>query len=145
MGARIGIATPGIGGMNEMVLRRKELSRSTKLKVMNAAVMPTLMYGCATWSLSKRQQSKIQAMAPQINVLRRIEGVSRLDRVRNEDVRKKLQRGGVLDMVKSRQEKWKNKMEEMSLGRTTKKIFVGEMEGKRPRGRPRLKWTDNFE
>ena len=36
-------------------------------------------------------------------------------------------------------EKWKIRMEEMSLEGTTKKIFVGEMEGKRPRGRPRLK------
>ena len=125
-----------------MVLRRKELSSNTKLKVVNATVMPTLMYGCETWSLSKRQQSKVQAT--QMNVLRRIEGVSRLDRVRNVDVREKLRQEGVLDMVKSRQEKWKIRMEEMSLERTTKKIFVGEMEGKRPRGRPRLKWTDNF-
>ena len=51
-----------------MVLRSKELSRSTKLKV----VMPTLLYGCETWSLSKRQ-SKLQAT--QMNVLRMIEGV----------------------------------------------------------------------
>ena len=33
----------------------------------------------------------------------------------------------------------KIRMEEMSLERATKKIFVGEMKGKRPRGRPRLK------
>ena len=138
----IGNATQMIGGANELVLRRKKLSRSTKLKVVNATVMPTFMYGCETWSLAKRQQSKIQAT--QMNVLRKIEGVSRLDRVRNVDVREKLQQEGVLDMVKSRQEKWKIRVEEMSLERTTKKIFVGEMEGKRPRGRPRLKWTDNF-
>ena len=140
--ARIGNATRVIGGMNEMVLRKKEQSRSTKLKVVNATVMTKLMYGCETWSLSKRQQSKVQAT--QMNILRRIEGVSRLDRVRNVDVREKLRQEGVLDMVKSRQEKWKIRMEEMSLERTTKKIFVGEIEGKRPRGRPRLKWTDNF-
>ena len=140
--ARIGNTTRVIGGMNEMVLRKKELSRSTKLKVMNATVMPTLLYGCETWSLSKRQQSKVQAT--QMNVLKRIEGVSRLVRVRNVDIREKLRQEGGLDMVKSRQEKWKIRMEEMSLERTTKKIFVAKMEGKRPRGRPRLKWTDNF-
>ena len=43
--------------MNEIVLRRKKLSRNTKLKVLNTVMMPTLMYGSETWSLSKQQQS----------------------------------------------------------------------------------------
>ena len=38
--------------------------------------------------LSKQLQSKVQAT--QMNVLRRIEGVSRLDRVRSVDIREKL-------------------------------------------------------
>ena len=59
--ARIGSATQVIGGLSEIVLRRKELSRNTKLKVMNATMMPTLLYGSETWSLSKKQQSRIQA------------------------------------------------------------------------------------
>ena len=66
--------------MNDAVLRRKELSRSTKIKVVNATMMPELMYGCETWSLTKKQQLKVQAT--QMNVLRRIEGVNRLDRVK---------------------------------------------------------------
>ena len=45
---------------------------------------------------------------------------------------------------KSRQERWRVRMEEMSGERTTRKIFEGEIGGKRPRGRPRLRWTDNF-
>ena len=55
--ARIGSAPRVIGGMNEIVMRRKELSRTTKLKVLNAVMMPTLMYECEKWSLSKQQQS----------------------------------------------------------------------------------------
>ena len=43
--------------------------------------------------------------------------MSRLDRVRNVDVREKLRQESVLDMVKSRQEKWKIRVEEMSLER----------------------------
>ena len=93
--ARIGSATQLIRAMSEIVLRRKELSRNTKLKVMNATMMPTLLYGCETWSLSKKKQSRIQAT--QSNVLRRIEGLSRLDRVRNVDIREKLRQEGVLD------------------------------------------------
>ena len=128
--------------MNDAVLRRKELSRSTKIKVVNATMMPVLMYGCETWSLTKKQQSKVQAT--QMNVLRRMEGVNRLDRVWNADIRERLNQEGVLDLVKRRQESWKGRLEEMSFEKTTKKVFVGEMEGKRPRGRPCLRWIDNF-
>ena len=93
-----------------------------QLKVLNAVTMPTLMHGCETWSLSKQQQSWIQAT--QMNALRRIEGVHRLDRVRNVDIRKELQQEGGLDMTKSRQVKWKARLENMSMERTTKKILV---------------------
>ena len=135
-------ATLVIGGMNETVLKRKELCRSTKLKVVNATMIPTLLYGCEMWCLSKQLQSRVQAT--QMNVLRRIKGVSRLDRIRNVDIREKLRQVSVLDMVKTRQEKWKARMEDMSRERTTRKIFEGEMEGKRLRGIPRMRWTDNL-
>ena len=111
--ARIGSATRVIGGMNEIVLRRKELSRNTKLKVLNAVMMPTLMYGCESWS---PQSSNI--ISTQVNALRSIEGVCRMDRVRNVDIKEKLQQEGVLDMVKR-----KARLENMSMERTTKKIF----------------------
>ena len=79
-----------------------------------------------------------------MNTLRRIEGVRRLDRVRNVDIREKLQQEGVSDMMKSRQEKLKAGLKNMTVERTKKKSFESEMQGKRPRGRPRLRWTDNF-
>ena len=101
--ARIGSATQVIGGMNETVLKRKELSRSTKLKMVNATMIPTLLYGCETWCLSKHLQSRVQAT--QMNVLRRIDGVSRLDMIRTVDIREKLRQVSVLDIVKTRQEK----------------------------------------
>ena len=58
------------------------LSSNTKLKVLNAVMMPTLMFGCETWSLPKQQQSRVQVT--QMNALRRIEGVRRLDRLGKE-------------------------------------------------------------
>ena len=38
-----------IGGMSEAVLRRKELSKGTKLKVVSANMMLSLLYGCEDW------------------------------------------------------------------------------------------------
>ena len=35
-------------------------------------------------------------------------------------------------------------IEEMSSGRVTKIVYDGEVPGKSPRGRPRMRWTNNF-
>lgn len=73
--ARIGGSSKIMGGMSRTILSRGELSRQTKLKVVNAMMMLVLLYGCETWILCKDQKSKIQAT--QMNTLRRmrIEGV----------------------------------------------------------------------
>ena len=39
--------------------------------------------------------------------------------MRNVDIRLRLGQGGVLDVVRRRQEKWKNRLEEMNDDRTT--------------------------
>ena len=60
-----------------------------------------------------------------------------MDRVRNVDLRGRLKQEGVLDTVKKRQQNWKQKVEKMSTNRVIKKIYNGEIPGRRPRGRPR--------
>ena len=47
-------------------------------------VVPPLLYGSETWTLQKRHRSRIQAM--EMRYLRKIECVTRLDRVSNEDI-----------------------------------------------------------
>ena len=101
---------------------------------MNATMIATLVYGCEAWNLSKQQESRVHST--QMRVLRRIKGVSRVDRVRNVDLRLRLGQEGILDVVRRRQEKWNNRLEEMNDDRTTNKVFKGELEGKRPSGRP---------
>ncbi len=61
------------GRLNQAILGRRELSKQTKLKVVNETVMPVLMYGCEAWAVWKEQKSKIKAT--QIIVMRSIEGV----------------------------------------------------------------------
>ena len=94
-----------MGTIGRTVLGRKELTKGTKARVVNAMVIPTLTYGCEAWTLQTRHKGQIEAM--QMRVLRRIEGVSRLDRVRNVDLRGRLKQEGVLDTVKKWQQNWK--------------------------------------
>ena len=87
----------------------------------------------------KKLQSRVQAAQ-----MRRIERVNKVDRVRNEVIRERLGQDSILDLVKRRQEKWLTRLQEMNNDRTTKEVFTGDLEGKRPRGRPLRRWLDNF-
>ena len=71
-------------------------------------MIPTLTYGCEAWVLQARHKGRIQAA--QMKVLRWIEGVTRLDRIRNVDLRGRLRQEGNLDLVNRRQQKWKAKI-----------------------------------
>ena len=105
-------------------------------------VVPTLLYGSETWTLQKRHRSKIQAM--ERSYLRKVEGVTRLDRVPNEDIRRRLGVEAVL-AVADRKKEWRERIEGMSQERLVKRVFEDDVCGRRPRGRPRKKWIDDLE
>ena len=140
---RIGTATRMVGALRRQVIERKELSKATKLRVINAMVVPTLLYGSETWTLQKRHRSKIQAM--EMRYLRRIEGVSRLDRIPNEDIRRRLGVEAVLAVADRKKKEWRERIEGMSQERLVRRVFEEDVCGRRPRGRPRKKWIDDME
>ena len=74
----------------------------------------------------------------------RIEGVTRLDRVRNEDISESLGQVALVGMMKERQRRWKEKVEGLNGDRLAKQVYEGDVLGNRPRGRPRKSWDDNF-
>ena len=46
--------------------------------------------------------------------------------------------------MKKRQEEWKGRVEGLDKKRFTRRVFEGVVEGRGPRGRPQLRWMDNF-
>ena len=60
--------------------------------------------------------------------------MSRVDRVRNEDIRDPLGQVAVVDMMKDKQLRWKEKLEEMDGSRLVKQVYEGDIAGRRPRG-----------
>ena len=124
------------------VLERKELKKATKMRVYHAIVLPTMLYGSETWTVMKRHESRLGAT--EMAYLRRVEGVTRKDQVRNADVREAVGQEEVMEKVKRKQRAWKEKLEQMEDSRLVKKVYTEEIAGKRPLGRPRKKWIDSF-
>ena len=65
---RVGISSRMVGAIGSTVLGRRELLKVTKLRAVNAMVIPTLTYGCEAWALQARHKGRIQAT--QMRVLR---------------------------------------------------------------------------
>jgi hypothetical protein len=50
----------------------------------------------------------------------------------------------IIRVIKSRRMRWAGHVARMGEGRAVYRVLVGRPEGKRPLGRPRLRWEDNI-
>ena len=86
------------------VLGSRELSEKAKVEVYNAMVVSMMTYGCDKWVLREREKTRLQAT--EVSVFRKIAGVTRLDCIRNEEIRHRLQQRSIMEIVKERRENW---------------------------------------
>ena len=84
---------------------------------------------------------RLQAM--EMRVLRGVAGVTRLDCMRSEEIRKALKQEAVVMQASKRRGCWKDKAME-NHGSLMGKVMRGQVERKRPRGRPRKRCSHEF-
>ena len=81
----------------------------------------------------------------EIKCLRSLVGVSRMDRVRNEEARR---RAGIKMELASRADqrvsRWLGHVERMDDYRMARRVLMAEVSGGRVRGRPRFGWMDGW-
>ena len=77
------------------------LSTELGMRVFSAMVVPTFLYGCESWTLQRRHESKLRAF--EMVCLTRVEAVTRMHRVRNVEVREALGQKAVIEIVKEKQ------------------------------------------
>ena len=72
------------------------------------------------------------------------QGSDKKGQVRSDDIRMRLRQEDVVATVHRKKKQWLRKMEEMPEERLVKTVYMEEMPGKSPRGRPRNRWEDDL-
>lgn len=70
------------------MVKDRNIPRKVKVLIYMSILRPILIYGSEAWALTTKTKSRIQAA--EMRVLRIIRGVTRLDRLKNEDIRNEL-------------------------------------------------------
>ena len=111
-------------------------------------MLPVVLYGFETWSLTLREERKLRAFENM--VLRRIFGTKRYEvtgkwrRVHNEELNDLYCSSNIMRVIKSRRMRWAGHVARMGEERGVYRVLVGKPEGTRPMGRPRCRWVDNI-
>jgi len=124
------------------------LSKNLKIKIYRTVILPVVMYGCETWSLTLREERKLRVF--ENRVLRKIFGIRRdkvtgeWRRLHNEELNDLYSSPNIVQVIKWRRMKWAGHVARMGEERGVYRVLVGKPEGRRPLGRPRRRWADNI-
>jgi hypothetical protein len=128
-------------------LSSRLVSKNLKIKIYKTVILPVLLYGCETWSLTLREKHRLRIF--ENRVLRRIFGPKREEdgswrKLHNDELHCLYSSPNIVRLIKSRRMRWEGHMARMGEGRGVYRVLVGRPEGKRPLGRPRRRWEDNI-
>jgi hypothetical protein len=132
----------------QKLLSSRLLSRNTKVRVYRTIILPVVLYGCETWSLTLREEQRLRVF--ENRVLRTIAGPKRDEatgewrRLHNEELNDLYSLPNIIRVIKSRRMRWAGHVARMGEERGAYRILVGRPEGRRPRGRPRRRWEDKI-
>jgi hypothetical protein len=121
--------------------------KNLKIKIYKTIILPVVLHGCGTWSLTLRKEHRLGAF--QNRVLRRIFVPKREEdgswtKLHNEELHSLYSSPNTVRVIKLRRMRWAGHLARMEEGRGVYRVFVGRPEGKRPLGRPRRRWEDNI-
>ena len=111
-------------------------------------IMPVVLYGCETWSLTLREESRLTVFENM--VLRRIFGSKRDEvtgvwrKLRNEELNYLYSAPSIDWVIKSRRRRWAGHVARMGERRGVYRVLLGKPDGKRPLETPRRRWEDNI-
>ena len=126
----------------DSVLKSRDITLPTKLRIVKAMVFPVVMYGCVSWTVKKAERQRIDAF--ELWWWRRLLRVPWTARRSNQCILKEISPGISLEgmMLKLKLQYFGHLMRRVdSLEKT---LMPGGIGGRRRRGRPRMRWLDGI-
>merc|ERR1712002_179932 len=108
---------------------------------MGGIIEPNLLYGCETWVLKVQDKKRMEAV--EMNFLRNICGLRRINRVLNVEIRGMCGKNvGVSERMDQGVLRWFGHVERMGNEWLVKRVYDLEVRGVRRIGRPRKSWMN---
>ena len=124
------------------MLKSRDITLPTKLCLVKAMVFPLVMYGCESWTMKKAEQRRIDAF--ELWCWRRLLRVPWTARRCNQSILKEISPGCSLEglMLKLKLQYFGHLMGRADSLKKT--LMLGKIEGRRRRGRQRMRWLDGI-
>ena len=126
----------------DSIFKSRDITLPTKVRLVKAMVFPGVMYGCESWTVKKAERRGIDAF--ELWCWRRLLRVPWTARRSNQSILKEISPGCSLEgvMLKLKPQYFGYLMRRVdSLEKT---LMLGGIEGRRRRGRPRMRWLDGI-
>ena len=123
-------------------LDSRDITLPTKVRLVKAMVFPVVMYGCESWTVKKAEHRRIDAS--ELWCWRRLLRVPWTARRSNQSILKEISPGYSLEglVLKLKLQYFGHLMRRVDLLEMT--LMLGEIEGRRRRGRQRMRWLDGI-
>ena len=124
------------------ILKSRDITLSTKVCLVKAMVFPVVMYGCESWTKKKAECRRIDAF--ELWCWRRFLTVPWTARRSNQSILKEISPGCSLEglMLKVKLQYFGHLMQRVDSLENT--LMLGKIEGKRRRGRQKMRWVDGI-
>ena len=126
----------------DSILKSRDITLSTKVHLVKAMVFPVVMYGCESWTVKKAECRRIDAV--ELWCWRRLLRDPWAARRSNQSILKEISPGCSLEglMMRLKLQYFGHLMRRAdSLEKT---MMLGKIEGRRRRGRQRMRWLDGI-
>ena len=126
----------------DSMLKSKDITLPTKVRIVQAMFFPVVMYGCESWTIKKAEHRRIDAF--ELWCWRRLLRVPWTARRSNQCILEEISPEYSLEglMLKLKLQYFGHLM--WRTDSFEKTLMLGKIEGKRSRGRQRMRWLDGI-